>query len=88
MIVSNIYTTDNGQSYHIDFDQTKDNINFTTLKTVKFLKYDDLLRLKDRIEKIINVQGFNAPQSRPPETRNTYKYKATELKKWDVSSDS
>lgn len=52
MIVSNIYTIDNGITYHIDFDQTKDHINFTTLKTVKFLKYDDLLRLKDRIEEI------------------------------------
>ena len=53
MIQPLIYTFDNGQTYNIDFNKTKDQINFTTLKTVKFLTIDDLMRLRDKIDKII-----------------------------------
>ena len=52
MIEPNIYTHDNGKTYNIDFQQTKDHIKFTTLKQVKFLTIDDLIRLRDRIDKI------------------------------------
>ena len=53
MIQPNIYTFDNGQTYNISFDQTKDQIKFSTLKTVKFLTMDDLMRLRDNIDKIV-----------------------------------
>ena len=53
MIQPNIYTTDDGQTYNISFDQTKDQIKFSTLRTVKFLTIDDLMRLRDNIDKIV-----------------------------------
>lgn len=53
MIQPNIYTLDDGKNYTIDFLRTKDQINFEHHKRVRFLSYDDLLRLKDNIEKIV-----------------------------------
>lgn len=53
MIEPTIYTFDNGQTYNIDFNKTKDHIKYTTLKTVKFLTMEDLIRLRDNIDKII-----------------------------------
>jgi hypothetical protein len=53
MIQSHIYTVDNGQNYTIDFLRTKDQINFEHHKKVQFLSYDDLLKLRDNIEKIV-----------------------------------
>lgn len=53
MIQPNIYTFDNGKTYNICFNQTKDQIKFNTLKTVKFLTMDDLMRLRDNIDKIV-----------------------------------
>lgn len=47
-----IYTTDNGQTYKIEFNRTKDNVNFEHHKTVKYLSYDDLLKLRDQIDKV------------------------------------
>lgn len=52
MISPLIYTTDNGQTYQIEFNRTKDNINFEHHKTVKYLSYNDLLALRDQIDKI------------------------------------
>ena len=52
MIIPLIYTTDNGQTYKIEFERTKDNISFEHHKTVKYLSYEDLLKLRDQIEKI------------------------------------
>lgn len=52
MIEPNIYTHDDGQTYHIEFLRTKDQINFEHHKTVKFLSYNDLLKLRERIDKI------------------------------------
>lgn len=53
MIEPSIYTFDNGQTYNIDFNKTKDHIKYTTLKTVKFLTMDDLMRLRENIDKIV-----------------------------------
>lgn len=53
MIEPLIYSLNNGQSYEIEFNKTKDHIKFEHYKTVKFLSFDDLLNLKDQIEKII-----------------------------------
>lgn len=53
IIESVIYTTDNGQSYQIEFDRTKDHISFEHYKTVKYLTLNDLLKLRDNIDKII-----------------------------------
>lgn len=52
MIEPIIYTDDNGQSYTIRFERTKDHIKFEDYKTVKFLSYKDLLLLRDKIDKI------------------------------------
>ena len=52
MISPLIYTTDNGQTYQIEFSRTKDSINFEHHKTVKYLSYNDLLKLRDQIDKI------------------------------------
>ena len=52
MIEPTIYTLDDGKTYNIDFEKTKDHISYTVLKRVKFLSYDDLLRLRDKIDKI------------------------------------
>jgi hypothetical protein len=53
MIQPTIYTLDNGKTYQIDFERTKDHIKFETMKRVKFLTIDDLLRLKNNIDKIV-----------------------------------
>ena len=53
MIETNIYTLDNGQNYTIEFERTKDQISYEHHKTVKFLSFNDLLKLRDRIEKIV-----------------------------------
>jgi hypothetical protein len=53
MINPIIYTLDDGQTYNIDFERTKDHIKFELLKRVKFLTIDDLLRLRDNIDKIV-----------------------------------
>jgi hypothetical protein len=53
MIEPTIYTLDDGQTYHIDFERTKDHIKFETIKRVKFLTMDDLLKLRDNIDKIV-----------------------------------
>jgi len=53
MIEPSIYTVDNGQKYTIDFMRTKDQISYEHHKTVKFLTLNDLLRLRDSIEKIV-----------------------------------
>ncbi len=53
MINPIIYTLDDGQTYNIDFERTKDHIKFELLKRVKFLTIDDLLRLRNNIDKIV-----------------------------------
>ncbi len=53
MIEPIIYTLDDGQTYNIDFERTKDHIKFELLKRVKFLTIDDLLRLRNNIDKIV-----------------------------------
>ncbi len=53
MINPIIYTLDDGQTYNIDFERTKDHIKFETIKKVKFLTMDDLLRLRHNIDKIV-----------------------------------
>jgi len=52
MINPIIYTIDDGKSYTIQFERTKDNINFEDYKTVKYLSIDDLLKLRNEIDKI------------------------------------
>jgi hypothetical protein len=47
-----IYTIDNGQTYHMDFERTKTHIKFYTHKDAKFISYNDLCKLRDRFEKI------------------------------------
>lgn len=60
MIEPTIYTFDNGQTYHIEFNKTKDHINFEHYKTVKFLTLSDLTKLRDNIDKItINFKNSN-----------------------------
>ena len=64
MITPLIYTIDNGQTYKIEFNRTKDNVNFEHHKTVKYLSYDDLLKLRDQIEKItIKFANVNSNQN-------------------------
>lgn len=53
MIEPTIYTLDEGQTYQIDFERTKDRVKFETLKRVKFLTLDDLMKLRDNIDKIV-----------------------------------
>jgi hypothetical protein len=53
MIEPIIYTLDDGQTYNIDFERTKDHIKFELLKRVKFLTIDDLLRLRNNIDNIV-----------------------------------
>ena len=53
MINPIIYTLDDGQTYNIDFERTKDHIKFETIKKVKFLTMDDLLRLRNNIDNIV-----------------------------------
>lgn len=52
MINPVIYTVDDGKSYTIRFEHTKDNINFEDYKTVKYISMDDLLKLRNEIDKI------------------------------------
>lgn len=52
MINPVIYTDDDGLTYRIEFERTKDNINFEHHKTVKFLSLSDLMRLRNNIDKI------------------------------------
>jgi hypothetical protein len=52
MIEPTIYTLDEGKTYQIDFERTKDHVKFQTIKRIKFLTMDDLLKLRDNIDKI------------------------------------
>ena len=47
-----VYTLDNGKTYQIEFNRTRDNINFEHYKTVKYLSINDLMKLRDNIDKI------------------------------------
>jgi hypothetical protein len=53
VIEPTIYTLDEGKTYQIDFERTKDHVKFETLKRVKFLTLDDLMKLRDNIDKIV-----------------------------------
>ena len=53
MIESTIYTLDEGKTYQIDFERTKDHIKFQTIKRVKFLTIDDLINLRDKIDMVM-----------------------------------
>lgn len=53
MIQPVIYTLDDGLTYKLEFNRTKDQINFEHHKTVKYLTVDDLIRLRSEIDKII-----------------------------------
>lgn len=48
-----VYTLDDGLTYQIEFNRTRDNINFEHYKTVKYLKLTDLYKLRENIDKII-----------------------------------
>jgi len=52
MINPVIYTDDGGLTYRIEFERTKDNINFEHYKTVKYLSMVDLMKLRNNIDKI------------------------------------
>jgi hypothetical protein len=52
MIDPLIYTLDNGLTYQMEFNKTKDHINFEHYKTVKYLTINDLIKLRDNIDKI------------------------------------
>jgi hypothetical protein len=52
MINPVIYTVDDGKNYTIRFERTKDNIRFEDHKVVKYLSVDDLLKLRNEIDKI------------------------------------
>ncbi len=54
MIEPTIYTLDEGKTYQIDFERTKDHVKFQTIKSkrIKFLTMDDLLKLRENIDKI------------------------------------
>jgi hypothetical protein len=53
MIEPTIYTLDDGKTYQIDFERTKDRVKFQTIKRVKFLTLDDLLKLRENIDRIV-----------------------------------
>lgn len=53
MINPIIYTDDDGLTYRIEFERTKDQINFEHHKTVKYLSLTDLMKLRQNIDKII-----------------------------------
>lgn len=55
MIDPLVYTLDDGLTYHIEFNKTKDHINFEHYKTVKYLTINDLIKLRDNIDKITMV---------------------------------
>jgi hypothetical protein len=60
MIDPLVYTLDNGSTYQIEFTKTKDHINFEHYKTVKYLTINDLMKLRDNIDKItINFKNPN-----------------------------
>ena len=60
MIDPLIYTLDNGLTYQMEFNKTKDRINFEHYKTVKYLTINDLMKLRDNIDKItIKFQSPN-----------------------------
>jgi hypothetical protein len=52
MIDPLVYTLDDGLTYQIEFNKTKDHINFEHYKTVKYLTINDLMKLRDNIDKI------------------------------------
>jgi len=52
MINPVIYTDDDGLTYRIEFERTKDNINFEHYKSVKYLSLSDLMKLRNNIDKI------------------------------------
>lgn len=52
MIQPVIYTLDNGKTYGIEFNRTKDSIKFEHYKTIKYLTLEDLIKLRDNIDKI------------------------------------
>ena len=52
MIDPTVYTLDEELTYHIDFYRTKDRINFEHYKTVKYLTLNDLIKLRNHIDKI------------------------------------
>ena len=52
MINPVIYTDDDGLTYRIEFEQTKDNIHFEHYKSVKYLSLSDLMKLRNNIDKI------------------------------------
>lgn len=47
-----IYTDDEGLTYRIEFERTKDNIHFEHYKSVKYLSLSDLMKLRNSIDKI------------------------------------
>jgi hypothetical protein len=53
MIQPTIYTLDNGQTYHMSFDKSAYEIKSQTNQNVQFIRYDDLLKLRHNIEKIV-----------------------------------
>ncbi len=53
MIKPIIYTIDDGQTYHMSFDKSVFQIKSQTNQNVKLITYDDLLRLRHNIEKIV-----------------------------------
>jgi|LakMenEpi03Aug12_release.lakeMendotaPanAssembly.Ray.scaffolds.fasta_scaffold6564547_1 hypothetical protein len=60
MIDPLIYTLDNGLTYQMEFNKTKDHINFEHYKTVKYLTINDLIKLRDNIDKItIKFRNLN-----------------------------
>jgi hypothetical protein len=60
MIDPLVYTLDDGLTYQIEFNKTKDHINFERYKTVKYLTINDLMKLRDNIDKItINFKNPN-----------------------------
>ena len=60
MIDTLVYTLDDGLTYRIEFNKTKDHINFEHYKTVKYLTINDLMKLRDNIDKItIKFQSPN-----------------------------
>jgi hypothetical protein len=60
MIDPLVYTLDDGLTYQIEFNKTKDHINFEHYKTVKYLTINDLMKLRDNIDKItINFKNPN-----------------------------
>ena len=53
MIQPTIYTLDNGQTYHMSLDKSAYKIKSQTNQNVQFIRYDDLLKLRHNIEKIV-----------------------------------